>query len=228
MRRKVLWARLGRVPYGEALELQRDLHRLRCREEIGDLVLSLEHEPVITLGRSADPRHVLADPAALLARGVEVYQTERGGDVTYHGPGQLVLYPIIDLRDWSRGLRWYVWALEEVMLRAAAAYGVNAARIPGRPGIWVGREKLGAVGVYVRRWVTMHGLALNVDPDPDGFRWIVPCGVHGAGTTSLARVLGRPVGIRDAEGKAMEAFGEVFGAHVVEIRPEHIGTVNVG
>ncbi|NOX44456.1 MAG: lipoyl(octanoyl) transferase LipB, partial [Caldiserica bacterium] len=183
MKGTVLWAHLGRIPYDEALELQRDLHRRRCRGEIGDLVLSLEHEPVITLGRSADPRHVLADPAALLARGIRVRQSERGGDVTYHGPGQLVLYPILDLRGWGRRLRWYVWALEEVMLRVAAAYGIDAARIPGRPGIWVGRDKLGAVGVYVRRWVTMHGLALNVDPDPDGFRWIVPCGVHGAGTT---------------------------------------------
>ncbi len=228
MRRAVLWARLGRVPYGEALELQRYLHRLRCCGEVGDLVLSLEHDPVITLGRSADPRHVLADPLALEAAGVEVVPVERGGDVTYHGPGQLVIYPVVDLRGWGRRLRWYVWALEEVMLRVADAYGITAARVPGRPGIWVGDEKLGAVGVYVRRWVTMHGLALNVDPVPDGFRWIVPCGIHGAGATSLARLLGRPIGVREVEERAMEAFGEVFGASVARVRPEEIGAVTAG
>ncbi|MGY4706361.1 lipoyl(octanoyl) transferase LipB [Candidatus Bipolaricaulota sp. J31] len=228
MRRSVLWTHLERVPYSEALKLQRDLHLRRCSEEIGDLVLSLEHDPVITLGRSADPRHVLADPLALEAAGVEVVPVERGGDVTYHGPGQLVIYPILDLRGWGRRLRWYVWALEEVMLRVAEAFGVRAERIPGRPGIWVGKEKLGAVGVYVRRWVTMHGLALNVDPDPDGFRWIVPCGIHGAGATSLARLTGRPVEIRDTERKAMVAFGEIFGVRVVEVQPEEIGAVNAG
>lgn len=216
---------LGRVPYRDALALQRGLHRMRREGRVGDLVLSLEHDPVITLGRSADPRHILADPRALGAAGVEVVPVERGGDVTYHGPGQLVLYPILDLRRFRRSLRWYVRALEEVMLRVVATYGVRAGRVPGRPGIWVGRDKLGAVGVYVRGWVTMHGLALNVDPELDRFRLIVPCGLHGAGVTSLAALLGRPVGVREAEGRAAAAFAEVFGARVAEVGPEEVGAV---
>ncbi len=228
MRGRVLWIHLGRIRYAEAVDFQWKLHHLRLRGETEDLVLALEHYPVITLGRSADPRHLLADPMALLARGVEVLPVERGGDVTYHGPGQLVLYPILNLRSWGKRIRWYVWALEEVMIEAAGSYGVRAARIPGRPGVWVGNEKLGAVGVYVRGWVTMHGLALNVDLDPDGFRWVVPCGIHGAGTTSLARLLGRSLDVWEVEGRARAAFAEVFGVRVAETRPEEIGAVIAG
>ncbi len=212
--REVRWIPLGRVRFREALELQRRLHSLRRRGELPDLVLSLEHEPVITLGRSADPRHILGDPVALQASGVEVAEAERGGDVTYHGPGQLVLYPILDLRGFERSIKWYVWALEEVMLRVAADYGIRAGRLPGRPGIWVGNGKLGAVGVYVRGWVTMHGLALNVAPNLDHFRLIVPCGIHGAEATSIAALLGREVPLEEVDERARDAFARVFGARV--------------
>ncbi len=212
--REVFWIPLGRVGYREVLERQRRLHELRRLNKVPDLVLSLEHNPVITLGRSADPRHILADPLALEAAGVEVVTVERGGDVTYHGPGQLVLYPILNLRGWQRSIKWYIRALEEVMLKVAASYGIQAKRVPSRPGIWVGNEKLGAVGVYVRGWITMHGLALNVDLVPDGFRWIVPCGIHGAGTTSIATLVGREISMAEVSARVRAAFAEVFGVQV--------------
>ena len=214
--KRILWVSLGRVRYHKALEIQRKLHSLRGKGEIPDTVLSLEHEPVITLGRSADPRHILADPAYLVAKGVDLVEAERGGDVTYHGPGQLVLYPILDLRGWKRSVKWYIWALEEVMIRVASSFGIAAGRLPGYPGIWASDRKLGSVGVYVRSWITMHGLALNVDLDPDGFEFIVPCGIHWAKATSLSSLLGRPVGLGEAESRAQEAFAGVFEAHPVE------------
>lgn len=223
--REVVWVPLGRIRYREALELQRSLHSLRRRNEVPNLVLALEHEPVITLGRSADPRHILADPQALEEIGVEVVEVERGGDVTYHGPGQLVLYPILDLRDWKRSVKWYVWALEEVMLRVAGFFGVRAERFPGRPGVWVGNEKLGSIGVYVRDWVTMHGLALNVDLAPDGFSWIVPCGIHGAGVTSISSQAGRPIAVDKAADAAREAFGALFATKVTVTECEEMGRI---
>ena len=212
--REVSWVPLGRVRFGKALELQRRLHHLRRYGKVPDLVLSLEHDPVITLGRSADPRHILGDPTALVASGVEVVEVERGGDVSYHGPGQLVLYPILDLRGFARSIKWYIWALEEVMLRVVASYGIRAGRLPGRPGIWVGKRKLGAIGVYVRSWVTMHGLALSVSPQLEHFRWIVPCGIHGAEVTSIAAVLGREVPLEEVDERARDAFAHVFGVRV--------------
>lgn len=216
--REILWIPLGRVPFRKAHHLQRRLVALRNKGGIPDLVLSLEHEPVITLGRSADPRHILADPNYLIAKGVDLVEVERGGDVTYHGPGQLVLYPILDLRGWKRSVKWYIWTLEEVMIRVASSFGVVAERLPGYPGVWANGKKLGSVGVYVRNWVTMHGLALNVDLDPDGFEFIVPCGIHWAEATSISSLLGRPVDLEEAESRAREAFAEVFEARPVEGR----------
>lgn len=218
----VLWAELGRVPYGLALELQHRLHALRARGEIGDTVLSLEHAPVITIGRRGRPEHILASPDELRRLGVEVFPVERGGDVTYHGPGQLVLYPILDLRGWGRDLRRYVWSLEEIMIRTAQAFGVEATRREGFPGVWHGGEKLGAVGVHVRDWITMHGLAFNVDPDPDGFALIVPCGIPGARAASLAGILGRPVSLDEARAAMRAAAPEVWGAALVPAREEVI------
>lgn len=215
-------ADLGRVRYGPALDLQRRLHALRQQGEVEDIVLFLEHEPVITIGRRGDAGHILLTPDELARAGVEVFPVERGGDVTYHGPGQIVLYPILDLRGWGRDVHRYVHDLEEVMIRIARAFGIEAERRPGFPGVWHERGKLGAVGIHVRNWVTMHGLAFNVDPRPDGFQWIVPCGIPGARAVSLADLLGEPVPMEEAWEAARQAVEDVLGAGLEPVGREEV------
>lgn len=189
----MLFCKLGTIGYAEALTLQRELQAKRIAGEIDDVVLLLEHEPVVTLGRSARDRHVLAPKELLDARGVATYEVGRGGDVTYHGPGQLVAYPIIDLKPDRRDVRKYVWSLEETMLRTCADLGLEASRIEGLNGTWIGQRKVGAVGVRISRWVTMHGFALNANTDLSHFDWIVPCGIEDKQVTSLSRELDRDV-----------------------------------
>jgi lipoyl(octanoyl) transferase len=208
--------RLGRVAYRDALALQEELVEQRTAGRIQDTLLLLEHEPaVITLGRGAKEEHVLLSREALALQGIEVHETGRGGDVTYHGPGQLVAYPIVDLKPDRQDVRKYVAALEEVMIRIAASYGIRATRVAGLNGAWVdselGNNKLGAVGVRIRRWVTMHGLALNVSTALDAFDLIVPCGIRDRGVTSLERELGRAVAMDEVIDRAVAAFTEVLG-----------------
>jgi lipoyl(octanoyl) transferase len=185
--------RLGRVPYGEGLALQERLVAERQAGRIPDTLLLLEHDPVFTLGRNARAEHVLFPEAELRARGFEVYETGRGGDVTYHGPGQVVGYPILHLAPDRCDVHRYVRDLEEVLIRTCADYGVTAGRVPGMTGAWVGQEKIAAIGVRISRWVTSHGFAFNVSADLAPFGLIVPCGLRGRGVTSLERLLGRPV-----------------------------------
>jgi lipoyl(octanoyl) transferase len=212
MLRPLTVQRLGRVAYSDALALQEELVEQRTAGRIADTVLLLEHEPaVITLGRGAKEEHVLLSREALALQGVEVHETGRGGDVTYHGPGQLVAYPIVDLKPDRQDVRKYVGALEEVMIRIAASYGVTAGRVAGLNGTWVGNNKLGAVGVRIRRWVTMHGLAINVSTALDAFDLIVPCGIRDRGVTSLERELGRPVAMDEVIDRAVGVFTEVLG-----------------
>src|SRR5215510_6389520 len=185
--------RLGRVAYAEGLELQARLVAQRQAGEIPDTLLLLEHDPVFTLGRNARVENVLLPQAALRARGFEVYETGRGGDVTYHGPGQVVGYPIVELPPGRRDVHRYVRDLEEAMIRTCLDYGVAAARVAGLTGCWVGSEKIGAIGVRIARWVTSHGFAFNVSTDLAPFDLIVPCGIRGRGVTSLERLLGRRI-----------------------------------
>ncbi len=187
---------LGRVPYREAWDLQKRLAGARAAGRIGDQLLLLEHPPVLTLGRQADAAHVLAPPALLEARGVEVIRVERGGEVTYHGPGQLVAYPIVHLADLGLLLRPYVRALEAAMVETCAAYGVAAGRREGHPGCWVDPDgplprKIGALGIRVERGVAYHGIALNVNVDLRDFELIDPCGMPGLASASLAAEMGR-------------------------------------
>lgn len=204
--------RLGLVPYAEALELQKRLVDLRKAEEIPDQLLLLEHPPVITLGVKArnDRSHVLVSPAALSEQGVELFETGRGGDVTYHGPGQLVGYPILDLRPDRCDVHRYVRDIEEALIRVAGAFGIAAGRMAGLTGAWVGDDKLAAIGVRISRWVTSHGFALNVGTNLSHFDLIVPCGITGKGITSMERLLGRPVERADVETAVAQAFGAVF------------------
>jgi lipoyl(octanoyl) transferase len=222
--------RLGTVKYADALELQKQLVEERKADRIPDQLLLLEHPSVITLGvRSRDDRsHVLATPEALEQDGIELYETGRGGDVTFHGPGQLIGYPILDLRPDRLDVHRYVRDLEEVMIRMAGAFGVTAARQPGFTGAWVNAseaagvprwEKLAAIGVRIARWVTSHGFAFNVSTDLDRFGLIVPCGIADRGVTSFRKLLGRDVPMAEVEDAAIAALAAVFDRRTLEIGP---------
>jgi len=210
----MLFCRLGTVDYAEAHRLQKDLQAKRIAGEIGDTVLLLEHPPVLTLGRSAKEQHVLAPRHVLEARGIAVHEVGRGGDVTYHGPGQLVAYPIIDLKPDRKDVRKYVWSLEESMIRTCGDFGLSATRIQGLNGAWIDDRKIGAVGVRISRWVTMHGLALNVNSDLSYFELIVPCGIPDKTVTSLSAELGRTVYVDDVIDPLARHFA---GLHDAEI-----------
>jgi lipoyl(octanoyl) transferase len=202
----------GRVPYREALEVQRALVEQRRSGEVGDVLLLLEHPHVITLGSRSDTArsNVLATPERLQALGVELCETGRGGDVTYHGPGQLVGYPILNLKPDRADVYQYVRNLETVMVRACAAFGVDAGVIEGLTGTWVGGSKIGAIGVRISRWISSHGFAFNVNTDLDYFNLIIPCGIRDHGVTSLARQLGHDVPIADVEDAIVDAFRAVI------------------
>jgi lipoyl(octanoyl) transferase len=207
---------LGLVDYAAALELQKERVAQRKAGAIPDMLLLLEHPHVYTLGRNARQENILASPEWLASRGAQVFHTDRGGDVTYHGPGQLVGYPILDLTQHRRDISWYMRSLEEVFIHTARDWGIEAGRSPGAAGVWVGNDKLAAMGVHLSRWVTSHGFALNVNTDLRYFEWIVPCGLRDKGVTSLAKLLGRAVEMEEVAVRVMEHFGEVFGVEVVE------------
>jgi lipoyl(octanoyl) transferase len=204
--------RLGRVPYADALTLQRLLVEDRRAGRIDDLLLLLEHPHVLTLGVRGDGgrSHILATPEALGARGVEVHESGRGGNITYHGPGQIVGYPIMDLQPDRCDVHRFVRDIEEVLIRTASDYGVEAGRVEGLTGVWVGGEKLAAIGVRISRWVTSHGFAFNVTTDLEYFNLIVPCGIADRSVTSLAQLLGHPVDRVEVEDRIVAHFGDVF------------------
>jgi lipoyl(octanoyl) transferase len=211
--------RLGVVSYSDALELQRELVESRRADRVADQLLLLEHPPVITLGVKSrnDRSHVLAPADVLEREGVELFETGRGGDVTFHGPGQLVGYPILDLNPDRRDVHRYVRDLEDVLMRTAAAFGIDAVREPGLTGVWVGTSKLAAIGVRISRWITSHGFALNVSTDLSHFELILPCGIAGRGVTSLERLLGRTVAMAEVQDAAVAAFAEVFDRQAFEV-----------
>jgi lipoyl(octanoyl) transferase len=211
--------RLGRVPYADALALQRSLVEDRRAGRIPDTLLLVEHPHVLTLGVRGDGgrSHILATADALAARGIEVHEAGRGGDITYHGPGQIVGYPIIDLNPDRRDVHRYVRDLETVLIRAAADYGIQAGRVEGLTGVWVGNEKLAAIGVRIARWITSHGFALNVATDLDCFNLIVPCGIADRGVTSISRLLGRPIDPAEVEIRVIEHFANIFDLSVLAI-----------
>lgn len=188
--------RLGLRPYAEVLELQRELALARITGSIDhDVLLLVEHPPVVTLGRSASASHLVASPALLAARGVDVFEVERGGDITFHGPGQLVGYPIVDLKRHRQDLHWYLRQVEEALIRGLAPFGVHGSRVDGLTGVWVEQDracvaheprKIASIGVHARSWVTWHGFALNVNTDLSYFDLMVPCGIRGVRMTSVA------------------------------------------
>jgi lipoyl(octanoyl) transferase len=202
--------RLGRVPYADGLDLQARLVADRQAGRIPDTLLLLEHDPVFTLGRNARPEHVLFPEGELRDRGFEVFETGRGGDVTYHGPGQVVGYPILDLAPDRCDVHRYVRDLEEVLIRTCLDYGVAAGRVSGMTGAWVGEAKIGAIGVRIARWVTSHGFAFNVGSELQPFGLIVPCGIRGRSVTSLERLLGRPIALDGVMDRLAAHLAAVF------------------
>ena len=208
--------RLGVLSYLDSEALQKALVAERRAGTVSDVLLLVQHPPVLTLGvRRTSRSHVLANDAQLAALGVAVHETGRGGDVTFHGPGQLVAYPIVDLAPDRRDVHRYVRDLEEVMIRMCADHGVGAQRRPGLTGTWVGSDKIGAIGVRISRWVTSHGFAFNVNPDLRGFELIVPCGITDGGVTSLSRATGRALEVADVEETCIRHVADVFERRVV-------------
>ena len=205
---------LGRIRYADALALQRELVHSRKQGIVPDQLLLLEHPHVITLGRNAKSENLLASDEALERAGIALHETDRGGDVTYHGPGQLVGYPIIDLREWKRDVVGYVRALEQVLIDTLAEFGLEAARVKGLTGVWVGGRKIAALGVHISRWVTSHGFALNVTTDLSYFQYIVPCGLT-LPVTSMEQM-----GVRTTPAvvsiRLAESFGRIFECEIAQ------------
>jgi lipoyl(octanoyl) transferase len=220
---------LGRRPYGEVLELQRAIAAERIAGARPDTLLLVEHDPVVTLGRSTKAGHLLANPAMLAARGVELFDIERGGDVTFHGPGQLVGYPIVDLTQHRQDLHWYLRQLEQVLIDALATFGIEGSRVSRYTGVWVGDvalseargavsadqwrssgRKIASIGVHARSWVTWHGFALNVSTDLSYFDLMVPCGIGGVTMTSVEREAGVPISMDEVSSQVIAAFGRHF------------------
>ena len=226
---------LGTASYTEALHLQRAVARARISGEISeDVLILVEHPPVVTLGRSSKAQHLLASPALLAARGVELHEVERGGDVTFHGPGQLVGYPIVDLKRHKQDLHWYLRQVEEALIRAMTGFGIAAERSAGFTGVWTAGRKLASIGVHARDWVTWHGFALNVTTDLAYFDLIVPCGISAVEMTSVARELermgdssdGRAASLdREARDLVARAFGEVFDLTPTALDPAELERV---
>lgn len=210
--RPLIVRRLGLVSYADALTVQRELVTRRVAGETEDVLLLLQHSHVLTLGVKAGEsrQHVVATPARLAELGVELHETGRGGDVTYHGPGQIIGYPIISLKPDRCDVHRYVRDLEDTMIRVTGDYQIEAGRIKGLTGAWVGAEKIGAIGVRIQRWVTSHGFAYNVNTDLDFFKLIVPCGIADRGVTSLQRLTGRRIPTSEVEDRLVRHFCDIF------------------
>ncbi|HLX42833.1 MAG TPA: lipoyl(octanoyl) transferase LipB [Bryobacteraceae bacterium] len=211
---------LGRMRYAEAFDLQRQLVEQRKRREIADQLLFVEHPHVVTMGRNGHDDNVLASPEVLDRAGIEFHRTDRGGDVTYHGPGQIVGYPIFDLREWKRDVVAYVRAIEQVLIDALGEFGIESGRVDGATGVWTDAGKIAAIGVHISRWVTSHGFALNVDTDLNYFRYIVPCGLTQP-VTSM-RALGSAATRNQVISAIERSFGRVFRCQVLHSHMENL------
>lgn len=214
---------MGTEEYTRTYEIQLRLHSLRLAGEIPDTVVVVEHFPCITFGRAAHREHILAGREELQTAGVDVCATDRGGDVTYHGPGQLVLYPIVDLAGYGRDVHAHARRLEQVLIDVLASFGVEAIRKTEYPGVWTAEGKIGAIGIKVKRWVTLHGVSLNVCPDMSHFGLIVPCGIADHGVASLTRLLGRDVGVAEVKPRLRSAFERVFGVRLLDATGAELG-----
>jgi len=209
---------LGRIGYEDALELQEKIAEARRGNRIQDTLLLLEHPHVITIGRSGNSRNILASREILEEKGIQVFTVDRGGDVTYHGPGQLIGYPIINLANHDKDLHSYVHKIEQSIVELLKReYSIETEIVQGYTGVWYGAEKIAAIGIAVRSWITTHGFALNVDPDMNYFAMIHPCGIRDKGVTSLSKILNRKVTVDEVAKKYPRYFGEIFSVEMNEI-----------
>ncbi|MBI3587076.1 MAG: lipoyl(octanoyl) transferase LipB [Ignavibacteriales bacterium] len=211
---------IGRTKYADAWELQHKLFDLRHYGLIGDMLLFTEHEHVYTIGKGGDENHLLASEAELSVGGIDVAKIDRGGDITYHGPGQVVGYPIIDLNNYYLDIHRYLRSLEEVIILTLDEFDIEAGREEGLTGVWVQGEKIAAFGVKVSRWITMHGFALNVNTDLQKFERIIPCGIFHKGVTSMQKILGKEIALEDVHRKLTESFSYVFGCQPLAVSPD--------
>jgi lipoyl(octanoyl) transferase len=211
------WIDLGTIGYAAAIELQRELVERRKQGLIPDVLVLLEHPHVITLGRNGKRENLLAGEEHLRRAGVAFYPTDRGGDITYHGPGQMVGYPILDLRQWKRDVVGYLRAIEQALIGALAAFGIAARRAEGMTGVWVADSKIASIGVHISRWVTSHGFALNISADLSYFQYIVPCGLAGKPVTSMEKLLGGAPARERVIAAVVEHFGGVFDRQMTSI-----------
>ncbi len=216
MTKKLEILNLGNMKYKKAYELQLELIKKRAAGEIPDTLILVEHPPVFTIGSSGTDEHISVSRDFLESSGIEVYETNRGGDITYHGPGQIVAYPILNLKEHKQDLHWLLRQYEEVTIRLLEEYGITARRIDGLTGVWVGDEKITAIGVGVRRWVSYHGFAFNVNPNLEHFSYIIPCGIRDKGVTSLSKLQGEEMDMDEMRKKVIKYFAEVFEMEVLE------------
>ena len=224
---KNVWlVNLATIPYADALALQHRIVDARKRGALNDTLLLLEHPPVFTLGRNANESNVIAAPELLKQIGIDVFRVERGGDVTYHGPGQLVGYPILDLHNFRLDVGWFVRSMEEMLMRALRDFDICGKRIEKLVGVWLdtptGEAKVVQIGARIEQWITYHGFALNVDPNLAHFDFIVPCGISDKAVTSMTCILNRPLDMRAVRERVAARFGEVFDAEMIEIPPEEL------
>ena len=218
---------LGLTDYKYCWELQQNIFNLRVAGKISDVLLLSEHNHVYTLGKSSDNTHLLAGETELKLTGADVYHIDRGGDITYHGPGQLVGYPILDLNNYYLDTHRYLRDLEEVIIQTLKDFGINGHREENYTGVWVGSEKIAAIGVKVSRWITMHGFALNVNTNLSYFDRIIPCGIFHKGVTSIERIFGNKLPIQDVIDSVSSRFGEVLGIHTVTVdKVEFLSAIN--
>lgn len=215
----ILTINLGRTRYAEAWELQKRVFAARLAQRIPDVLLLTEHEPVYTLGKGADANHLLANEEELKKNGVDLFAVDRGGDVTFHGPGQLVGYPILDLNNHYLDIHRYLRDIEEVLIRTAKDFGISARRADEYTGVWVGNDKVAAIGVKVSRWITMHGFALNVNTDLSYFERIIPCGIFHKGVASMRELTGREIPLSEVEHAAIRNFESVFSVASLVLGP---------
>jgi lipoate-protein ligase B len=198
------------IDYRTAWDFQREVVAAKVKSNLPDILILLEHNPVITLGRRGNRQHILASPEVLTAEEIQIYHVERGGEVTYHGPGQIVGYPILSLRNWHRDVSWYLFNLEEVLIRTLGDFGIEGTRNRLNRGVWVGDSKIGSIGVAITRWVTYHGFSLNVSPNMDHYSLITPCGLEGIEIISLRELLGKELDHRRVRGSLSRHFQQVF------------------
>ena len=223
MKKEAWILNLETVPYEEAFELQKRLVKMRAQDIINDTLILLEHPPVLTVTRKATLKNILVSPEELEEKGIALCHTNRGGDITYHGPGQLVGYPIMNLKAHGKDLHGYVRNIEEIIIKLLKDYTITAHRDKNNPGVWVGEEKIAAVGIAVKSsWTTMHGFSFNINPDLSHYSLIVPCGISDKGVTSLARLLGKTISRKDVCEKLIQHYGDVFNLTTREIALEVI------